>query len=106
MDIFGGWTDYVYRLEKNWRAVIKDEDTVVIPGDISWAMSLEGAEEDFRFIHNLPGRKIILKGNHDYWWNGISKLRAVAPDENFYFLQTDIHYVTTSKKIQKENFCD
>lgn len=58
MDIFGGWQDYTQRLESNWRALISDEDTVVIPGDISWAMSLEGAEEDFRFIHNLPVRRL------------------------------------------------
>lgn len=83
MDIFGGWTDYVYRLEKNWRAVIKDEDTVVIPGDISWAMSLEGAEEDFRFLHNLPGRKIILKGNHDYWWTTKKKMDTFLKEKGF-----------------------
>ena len=83
MDIFGGWTDYVYRLEKNWRAVIKDEDTVVIPGDISWAMSLEGAEEDFRFIHNLPGKKIILKGNHDYWWTTKKKMDTFLAEKGF-----------------------
>ena len=83
MDIFGGWTDYVYRLEKNWRAVVKDEDTVVIPGDISWAMSLEGAEEDFRFIHNLPGRKIILKGNHDYWWTTKKKMDTFLAEKGF-----------------------
>lgn len=83
MDIFGGWTDYVYRLEKNWRAVVKDEDTVVIPGDISWAMSLEGAEEDFRFLHNLPGKKIILKGNHDYWWTTKKKMDTFLKEKGF-----------------------
>lgn len=74
MDIFGGWQDYVSRLEDNWKSLVTDDDTVVIPGDISWAMSLEGALEDFRFIHNLPGKKIILKGNHDYWWNTKKKM--------------------------------
>lgn len=68
MDIFNGWNNYVERLEKNWRAIVKPTDTVVIIGDISWAMRLDEAEADFRFIHNLPGRKLILKGNHDYWW--------------------------------------
>lgn len=68
MDIFNGWNNYVERLEKNWRAIVKPTDTVVIIGDISWAMRLNEAEADFRFIHNLPGRKLILKGNHDYWW--------------------------------------
>ncbi len=82
MDIFGGWQDYVSRLESNWKSLITDEDTVVIPGDISWAMSLEGAAKDFRFIHNLPGKKIILKGNHDYWWNTKRKMDAWLESEN------------------------
>ena len=82
MDIFGGWQDYVVRLESNWKSLITDEDTVVIPGDISWAMSLEGAAKDFRFIHNLPGKKIILKGNHDYWWNTKRKMDAWLESEN------------------------
>lgn len=81
MDIFGGWQDYTQRLESNWRALISDEDTVVIPGDISWAMSLEGAEKDFRFIHNLPGKKIILKGNHDYWWNTKKKMDSFLTEK-------------------------
>ncbi|MCC8131680.1 MAG: metallophosphoesterase [Ruminococcus sp.] len=73
MDIFGGWDNYVERLERNWQNVVKPEDTVVIPGDISWAMDLEGALEDFRFISNLNGHKIISKGNHDYWWSTKTK---------------------------------
>ena len=82
MDIFGGWQDYVTRLESNWKSLITDDDTVVVPGDISWAMSLEGALEDFRFIHNLPGKKIILKGNHDYWWNTKRKMDAWLENES------------------------
>ena len=82
MDIFGGWQDYVSRLESNWKSLITDDDTVVLPGDISWAMSLEGALNDFRFIHNLPGKKIILKGNHDYWWNTKRKMDAWLENEN------------------------
>jgi len=68
MDIFKGWSDYVERLEKNWRLLVNEDDTVVIAGDISWAMKLEECEKDFTFLENLPGKKIILKGNHDYWW--------------------------------------
>ena len=74
MDIFGGWKDYVPRLEANWNRLVRPEDTVVLPGDISWAMKLENAVEDFRFIDRLPGRKIILKGNHDYWWASKKKM--------------------------------
>ncbi len=83
MDIFGGWSDYVYRIEKNWKAVVGENDTVVIPGDISWAMSLDGAKEDFRFLHNLPGEKIIMKGNHDYWWNSRKKMEAFLIENGF-----------------------
>lgn len=68
MNIFSGWTDYEKRLEKNWKHLVTDDDTVVIPGDISWCMNMEQGLEDFRFLNSLPGRKIILKGNHDYWW--------------------------------------
>lgn len=80
MDIFGGWQDYVERLEKNWRAVVSDTDTVVIAGDISWAMSLEGALEDFKFLNSLPGNKLIFKGNHDYWWSTMRKMETYLSD--------------------------
>jgi hypothetical protein len=69
MDIFGSrWNGYVEKLKKGWESRVKDEDTVVLAGDISWAMNLEEAKADFDFIEALPGQKIILKGNHDYWW--------------------------------------
>ena len=74
MDIFHGWNDYEKRLEKNWRAIITDDDTVVLAGDISWAMKLDEAVNDFKFLHSLPGKKIIMKGNHDYWWQTKKKL--------------------------------
>lgn len=67
MDIFGGWKNYMQRLEENWRSVVQPQDTVIIPGDVSWGMSLEQAKEDFLFLHRLPGKKILMKGNHDYW---------------------------------------
>ena len=68
MDVFKGWDNYVERLEENWRKLVGPDDTVVIPGDISWAMSLQEAKEDFAFLHALPGKKLVGKGNHDYWW--------------------------------------
>lgn len=74
MDIFNGWDNYVERLEKNWRAVVQDTDTVVIAGDISWAMKLEETVADFTFLHGLPGRKLLFKGNHDYWWTTRKKM--------------------------------
>lgn len=69
MEVFGPrWTDYINKIEKNWRALVTDGDTVVIPGDISWALSLEEAEADLKFLDSLPGKKILGKGNHDFWW--------------------------------------
>ena len=74
MDIFKGWENYVERLSKNWNALVEPSDTVVLMGDISWAMSLEEGIKDFTFLNQLPGEKIILKGNHDYWWNTRRKM--------------------------------
>lgn len=74
MDVFRGWDDYVGRLKTNWERLITDDDTVVIAGDISWAMKLEECVEDFSFINSLPGRKLLLKGNHDYWWQTKKKI--------------------------------
>ncbi|MBQ6569877.1 MAG: metallophosphoesterase [Clostridia bacterium] len=78
MDVFGGWDNYVERLEKNWKSIVAPEDTVVLCGDLSWSMKLENTAEDFGFINSLPGRKLIIKGNHDYWWTTRRKM------ENFF----------------------
>lgn len=100
MTVFSGWDNYVERLEKNWRSIVTDADTVVIAGDVSWGMSLNQAKADFAFLNSLPGKKLLLKGNHDYWWttrrqmdrffeeNGFDTLRivhndAVAVDDKF-----------------------
>lgn len=82
MDIFAGWNDYVSRLKDNWLKIVDKDDTVVISGDISWAMRLEETYEDFKFIDDLPGRKIFLKGNHDYWWGTKSKIEKFLADNN------------------------
>ena len=83
MDVFEGWKDYTVRLQKNWRAVVGERDTVVVAGDISWAMKLEESEQDFRFLHSLPGRKLILKGNHDYWWSTKQKIVNFFAEKGF-----------------------
>ncbi len=83
MDIFKGWDDYAQRLEKNWQKLIKEDDTVIINGDVSWAMSLEEAEKDFEFLNNLKGTKIISKGNHDYWWNTVTKMEKFCKEKGF-----------------------
>lgn len=74
MDIFKGWDNYIQRLTANWNRIVTPNDTVVIPGDISWALKLEDAYEDLKFIDNLPGTKVILKGNHDLWWSTTNKM--------------------------------
>ena len=74
MDIFQGWGNHVERIEKNWREIISQDDTTVLAGDTSWGMKLEETLLDFRFIDSLPGKKIILKGNHDYWWDTKTKI--------------------------------
>ena len=83
MDIFKGWDDYVSRIEKNWNSVVTEEDTVVVPGDISWAMGLGSAKKDFEFLNKLNGYKIISKGNHDYWWNTMSKMNSFLSENEF-----------------------
>ena len=84
MEIFGSrWIGGVEKLIYNWNAVVKPEDTVVLPGDISWAMMLEDAKEDFALMHSLPGTKLIGKGNHDFWWTTASKMYRFFDDNKF-----------------------
>lgn len=83
MNIFKGWDDYVERLSANWQAVVEPKDTVVVMGDVSWAMSLSEAQKDFTFLNELPGQKIILKGNHDYWWNTRRKMEDFFVENGF-----------------------
>jgi predicted phosphohydrolase len=74
MEIFGRrWTGYTKKLRKSWEALITDDDTVVIPGDISWALTLEESKNDLVFLDSLPGKKILGKGNHDFWWSTMKK---------------------------------
>ena len=84
MDIFKGWDRYVDKITENWNSLVGDSDTVVVNGDISWAMSLENTKKDFSFINNeLKGNKIFIKGNHDYWWNTKSKMEAFLQENGF-----------------------
>ncbi len=88
MDVFGGsWVGYEKKLKEYWEYMVRPEDTVVIPGDISWAMSLEGALEDLTFIHRLPGQKILMKGNHEYWWSSMAKMEAFLEEKQLSTLQ-------------------
>lgn len=83
MDTFSGWQDYTSRLEKNWNALVNKNDYTVIAGDISWAMNFDELYEDFKFINSLNGKKIILKGNHDYWWNTATKMNKFIKENGF-----------------------
>ena len=89
MEVFGAhWEGHFSRIAEDWRARVKDEDVVLIPGDISWAMQIQDALPDLEAIGALPGRKVILRGNHDYWWCGISRLREMLPS-GMYAVQND-----------------
>ena len=84
MDIFGrNWQNYEEKIKKDWLLKVKPEDTVILPGDFSWAMYLDETEKDSEFINNLPGKKILLKGNHDYWWTTVTSMRKYIKEENF-----------------------
>jgi predicted phosphohydrolase len=80
MDVFGPqWKDYTAKIEAQWRASIAPDDLVLIAGDISWAKLLEEARPDLEWIGQLPGTKVLLRGNHDYWWNSLSKIKTILP---------------------------
>ena len=80
MDVFGPqWDRHFFHISEQWRKKVGEDDLVLIPGDISWAMYLEEARKDLETIAELPGRIILCKGNHDYWWNSISRVRSVLP---------------------------
>ena len=83
MDIFPGWQDYVARLEEQWLAAVAPGDTVLLAGDTSWAMRLSDCAADFAFLESLPGRKFLLKGNHDYWWCTMKKMEAFLAENGF-----------------------
>ncbi len=89
MDVFGGnWVNYMQKIREDWVLKVSNDDLVLIGGDISWAMNLEDAKADIETLKDLPGKKIFIKGNHDYWWSGIGKVRDIMP-ENCYALQND-----------------
>ena len=83
MDIFGGaWVGYMDKL-RDGLSVIRPEDTTVLLGDLSWALDLSGAKADFAWINAIPGRKIIIKGNHDYWWSTAAKFQRFCQENGF-----------------------
>ena len=99
MDIFGTkWNNYLEKIAMDWQEKVTDDDVVIIAGDISWAMTTEDALKDFEFFKGLKGKKIFIRGNHDYWWKSITRLREQVP-ENCFLLQND------AIKIENKVFC-
>jgi len=89
MEKFGSrWSDYMNKLRRNWTAVVSDEDTVIIPGDVSWALKLEDAREDLLFLESLPGQKLIGKGNHDFWWTTAKKMNEMLEKNQIRTIKT------------------
>lgn len=84
MDIFGGtWDNYTERMMKNWNSIVTENDIVIVPGDISWATYIEDAVADFSYVNSLNGKKLILKGNHDYWWTTVNKMNNFLKENDF-----------------------
>lgn len=89
MEVFGAaWENHVERLENAWQQTVREDDLVLIPGDISWAMHLQDAAEDLAFIGRLNGTKLLLRGNHDYWWSSLTQVRRALP-AGVYAIQND-----------------
>lgn len=90
MNVFGaGWENHIEKIKSDWQNKVTAEDIVLICGDISWGTTLDEGLFDLQSLKELPGKKVFIRGNHDYWWNGITKLRRAAPDDTFFFLQND-----------------
>ena len=84
MDVFGvNWENHTDKIKENWISKVSENDLVLLPGDFSWAMYLKDTYMDFEFLNSLPGKKILLKGNHDYWWTSIKKMREYLEENNF-----------------------
>jgi uncharacterized protein len=89
MEVFGPqWRGYAERMEQAWQAVVQPEDLVLIAGDISWAKTIDRAQADLKWIDSLPGTKVMIRGNHDYWWGSLSKVRKMLPP-SIYVIQND-----------------
>lgn len=90
MDVFGeNWAGHFKKICEDWKSKVCEEDIVLLAGDFCWAMTLDDALSDLAKLKDLPGKKVFVRGNHDFWWSGITTLRASAPDSSFYFLQND-----------------
>ena len=95
MDVFGEhWKNHRQRVIENWKQIVAPEDTVILCGDISWAMKLQDAvAEDLQDIAELPGTKVMLRGNHDYWWTSLTKMKQATAGA-FFFLQNNFYFIS------------
>ena len=99
MDVFGKkWEGHFEKIARDWREKVGEDDVVLLAGDLSWAMTLDEVKEDLTAVAALPGKKVILKGNHDYWWQSLSKVKGVLP-KDFFVVQNDV------VRIGKYLFC-
>lgn len=99
MEIFGSaWDNYLEKIKKDWKNKVKENDIVLIAGDISWAMKLEDFQKDLDYFNDLPGKIVIIRGNHDYWWSSKTKIKSVLP-KNIQIIQSD------AIKIENYIFC-
>ncbi len=93
MDVFGPrWEEHAAKLETNWRQAVGEKDLVLMPGDISWAMRLNEARTDLEWLDALPGRKVLLRGNHDYWWDSLGKMRAMNLASLFFLQNNQVNF--------------
>ena len=84
MSIFGeNWKNHEEKIKEDWLSKVNEKDLVILPGDFSWAMDLKNTYLDFKYLNELPGEKLLLKGNHDYWWNTVTKMRKYLQENNF-----------------------
>ncbi len=99
MDIFGSsWHNYMNRISDNWKKTVTDDDLVIIGGDLSWATYLNEAKGDFEFLDSLPGKKLLIKGNHDYWWESMAKLKKFVSENGF----TTINFLHNSAYLYED----
>ena len=97
MDIFGdNWINHKDKIILDWKNKVSDNDLVLVPGDISWALKLSEAIPDLKLINSLPGKKVFIKGNHDYWWEGISRLRALGLESIVFLRNSSFIYKDTA----------
>ena len=102
MNIFKGWENHTERISANWKRLVKPSDTVILPGDFSWGLKLEETKKDFEFLESLPGKKLLLKGNHDLWWGTKKKVDNYLEENNFNKIKI---LFNNSYKVGNYNIC-